>query len=38
MIVFETKERAEKTAVYPLPPLPGVTRLMLEIREVHVSA
>jgi hypothetical protein len=38
MIVFETKEHAEKTAVYRLPPLPGVTPLMLEIREVYASA
>ena len=38
MIVFETKEHAEKAAAYPLPPLPGVTPLTLEIREVYTSA
>ena len=38
MIVFETKEHAEKAAAYPLPPLPGVTPLTLEIREVYASA
>jgi hypothetical protein len=35
IIVFETKEHAEQAAVYPLPPLPGVTPLTLEIREVY---
>jgi hypothetical protein len=38
MIVFETREHAEKAAAYPLPPLPGVTPLTLEIREVYASA
>ena len=38
VIVFETKEHAEKAAAYPLPPLPGVTPLTLEIREVYASA
>lgn len=38
MIVFETKEHAEKAAAYPLPPLPGVTPLTLEVREVFASA
>jgi len=37
VIVFETKEHAEKAAAYPLPPLPGVTPLTLEIREVYAS-
>ena len=38
VIVFETKEHAEKAAAYPLPALPGVTPLTLEIREVYASA
>ena len=38
VIVFETKEHAEKAVAYPLPPLPGVTPLTLEIREVYASA
>jgi hypothetical protein len=38
VIVFETKEYAEKAVAYPLPPLPGVTPLKLEIREVYASA
>jgi len=38
VIVFETKEHAERAAAYPLPPLPGVTPLTLEIREVYASA
>ena len=38
VIVFETKEHAEKAAAYPLPPLPGVTPLTLEIRAVYASA
>jgi len=38
VIVFETKEHAEKAAAYPLPPLPGVTPRTLDIREVYASA
>jgi hypothetical protein len=38
VIVFETKERAEEALAYPLPPLPGVTPLTVEIREVDASA
>jgi hypothetical protein len=38
VIVFETREQAEQAAAYPLPPLPGVTPLTLEIREVYASA
>jgi hypothetical protein len=38
VIVFDTKEQAEAAAAYPLPPLPGVTPLTLEIREVYASA
>jgi hypothetical protein len=38
VIVFETKEHAEQAVAYPLPPLPGVTPLTREIREVYASA
>ncbi len=38
VIVFETKEHAEQAVAYPLPPLPGVTPLTVEIREVYASA
>ena len=37
VIVFETREHAEQAAAYPLPPLPGVTPLTLEIRVVYAS-
>jgi hypothetical protein len=38
VIVFDTEEHAEQAAGYPLPPLPGVTPLTLQIREVYASA
>jgi hypothetical protein len=38
VIVFETKEHAEAAARYPVPPLPGVTVLEAEVREVTASA
>jgi hypothetical protein len=38
VIVFETKEHAEKAVAYPVPPLPGVTLLTVEIREVYATA
>jgi hypothetical protein len=38
VIVFDTREHADKAAAYPLPPLPGVTPLTLDIREVYASA
>ena len=38
VIVFEAREHAEQAAASPLPPLPGVTPLTLEIREVCASA
>jgi hypothetical protein len=38
VIVFQTKEHAEQAAAYPLPPLPGVTPLTVQIREVYASA
>jgi hypothetical protein len=38
VIVFDTKAHAEEAVGYPLPPLPGVTPLTVEIREVYASA
>ena len=38
VIVFETKEHAEEAARYPVPPIPGVTPLTVEVREVYASA
>jgi hypothetical protein len=38
IIVFQTKDHAEQAVAYPLPPLPGVTPLTLQIREVYASA
>ncbi len=38
VIVFETKEQAERALAYPLPPLPGVTPLTAQVREVFASA
>jgi hypothetical protein len=38
VIVFDTREHAEEAAGHPLPRLPGVTPLTLEIREVYASA
>lgn len=38
VIVFETKEQAEQALARPLPPLPGVTPLTVQIREVYASA
>jgi hypothetical protein len=38
VIVFDTREHADEAAGYPLPQLPGVTPLTLEIREVYASA
>ena len=38
VLVFETKEHAESAAGYPVPPIPGVTLLTLDIREVYASA
>ncbi len=38
VIVFETREHAEAATGYPLAPLPGVTPLTVEIREVVASA
>jgi hypothetical protein len=36
--VFGTREYASQAAAYPPPPLPGVTQLTQEIREVYASA
>jgi hypothetical protein len=38
VIIFDTREHAEEAAAYPVPPLPGVTPLSIEIREVIASA
>ncbi len=38
VIVFETREHAEAAVAYPVPPLPGVTLLTVDIREVYASA
>ncbi|MGO9081616.1 MAG: hypothetical protein ACLQDY_21665 [Streptosporangiaceae bacterium] len=38
VIVLQTRENAEAAAAYPLPALPGVTPLTLDIREVYASA
>ena len=38
VIVFETKADAEEAMTYPLPALPGVTPLTVELREVYASA
>jgi len=34
VLVFESKERADEAARYPVPPMPGVTLIDLTIREV----
>ena len=38
VIVFDTKEHADEAVRYPVPPLPGVTPLTVDIREVYASA
>jgi hypothetical protein len=38
VIVFDTKEHAEEAVRYPVPPIPGVTPLTVDIREVYASA
>jgi hypothetical protein len=38
VIVFDSREHADQAATYPLPPLPGITPLTLEVREVYASA
>ena len=38
VIVFDTKEHADEAVAYPLPPLPGVTPLTVQIREGMASA
>ena len=38
VIIFDTREHAEQAVAYPVPPLPGVTPLTVEIREVFASA
>jgi hypothetical protein len=34
----ETRAHAEEAVAYPVPPVPGVTPLTIEIREVIASA
>jgi hypothetical protein len=38
VIIFQTREHAEAAVAYPVPPLPGVTLLTVDIREVYASA
>jgi hypothetical protein len=38
VIVFDTKDHADEAVRYPVPPLPGVTLLTVEVREVYASA
>ena len=38
VIMFQTREHAEAAVAYPVPPLPGVTLLTVNIREVYASA
>jgi len=38
VIVFDSREHAEEAAAYPVPPLPSVTALKVEVREVYASA
>ncbi len=37
VLVFQTKEAAEEALRYPLRPLPGVTPLDVQLREVYAS-
>ena len=37
IVIFDTKDHAERAVAYPLPPLPGVTPKTVEIREVFAS-
>jgi len=38
VIVFDTKEHADEAAAYPVRPLPGVTLLTVDVREVYANA
>jgi hypothetical protein len=38
VIIFDTKEHADEAVDYPVPPLPGVTPLTIQVREVYASA
>jgi hypothetical protein len=38
VIIFDSREHAEEAAAYPVPPLPSVTPLTVEVREVYASA
>ncbi len=35
IVLFDTKEHAEEAAAYPVPPMPGVSLISLEVREVY---
>lgn len=37
VVVFDSREHAEQAAAYPLAPLPSVTPVAVEIREVFAS-
>jgi hypothetical protein len=37
VIIFDTRQHAEQAVAYPVPPLPGITPLTVEIREVVAS-
>ena len=37
VIVFDTKEAADTALAYPVPLMPGVTPLSVELREVFAS-
>jgi hypothetical protein len=38
VIVFDSEEHAREAMEYPLPPMPGVTPITLELREVYAHA
>jgi hypothetical protein len=38
VIIFDSREHAEQAVAYPVPLLPGVTPLTVQIREVFASA
>jgi hypothetical protein len=38
IIMFQTREHAEAAVAYPVPPLPGVTLLTVDIRKVYANA
>lgn len=38
VIVFDSEQHAREAMEYPLPPMPGVTPVSLELREVYAHA